>query len=102
MASLAWSVSLLLTLVWSGAAVTLRHTLESVTGTSRPTLLVVLYVAVVVLLHEIGALALGYYGGFVLDRRYGLSTQTARHWLADQGKSVLLTFMLGAAAAALI
>ena len=102
MASLAWSVSLLLTLVWSGAAVTLRHTLESVTGTSRPTLLVVLYVAILVLLHEIGALALGYYGGFVLDRRYGLSTQTARHWLADQGKSVLLTFMLGAAAAALI
>lgn len=101
-ASLAWSTSLLALLAWTGGAVWLRDLLQALVGASRPSLLVVLYVAVLVVLHELGAFVIGFYGGFVLERRYGLSTQTARHWLTDQLKAVVVTFVLGALFAVLI
>jgi STE24 endopeptidase len=40
-------------------------------------------------------LPLGYYSGFVLPHRYGLSTQTLSGWVVDLIKSVLLGGMLG-------
>ncbi len=50
----------------------------------------------------IGGLAYGvlfapltYYSGFVLPRRYGLSTQTLRAWLWDLAKGALLALALG-------
>jgi len=97
--SLSWSVSLLTGLAWSGAAVTLRRAIEAVAGTGRPTLAVACYVGLLMLLHEVGALAASFYGGFVLERRYGLSTQTLAHWLADQIKSFVLTWLIGTVAA---
>ena len=71
-ASLAWSITLLVGLAWSGGAVWLRQLLAGLVGAGKPTLLVVLYVAALVLLHEAGALAWSFYGGHVLERRYGL------------------------------
>lgn len=40
-------------------------------------------------------LPLGYYSGFVLPHRYGLSTQTLSGWVVDLIKSVLLGGILG-------
>lgn len=100
--SLGWSVSLLVALLWSGAALTLRHLVESVAGTARPTLAVACYVTLLMLLHEAGALAASFYGGFVLERRYGLSTQTAQSWCADQAKAFVVSWLLGIVAAATI
>ncbi len=35
-------------------------------------------------------LPFAFYQGHLLEHRYGLSTQTARHWWSDQGKGVVL------------
>jgi STE24 endopeptidase len=40
-------------------------------------------------------LPLGYYSGFILPHRYGLSTQTLTGWIGDQVKGVLVGGVLG-------
>jgi STE24 endopeptidase len=35
-----------------------------------------------------------FYQGYLLEHRYDLSTQSVRHWLADQGKGVLVGLVL--------
>ncbi|MGC8960465.1 MAG: M48 family metallopeptidase [Chloroflexia bacterium] len=42
-------------------------------------------------------LPLGYYAGFVLPHRFGLSNQTFRGWLADQGRGLLIGLPTGLA-----
>jgi STE24 endopeptidase len=56
-------------------------------------------VAAVVAIHEIGALPLAFYTGFTLERRYGLSRQSAASWLADHAKSAGVQFVFAASAA---
>ena len=51
-------------------------------------------VAVLVLLQAI-ELPFAFYQGFLLEHRYGLSTQSARHWLSDQLKGTLVGLALG-------
>ena len=63
---------------------------------------VLIYVLALTMLHAIGDLTLGYYGGFLLERRYGLSQQLPGAWLTDQAKSLVLTFVLGGAAISLV
>ena len=63
---------------------------------------VLIYVLALTMLHAIGDLTLGYYGGFLLERRYGLSQQLRGAWLTDQAKSLVLTFVLGGAAISLV
>ena len=104
-ASVAWSVSILSMMVLSGASQWLRdfsQTLAAAMGFQTPTAAVLLYLAGLTALHEAGSLALGYYGSYQLERRYGMSTQTPRQWLADQAKSLGVAFVLGAAAVSLI
>ena len=50
-------------------------------------LTVLFYVLLLSLLNEIGSLPLGFYGGFVLERRYGLSNERLGGWLRDHAKS---------------
>jgi STE24 endopeptidase len=106
-ASLAWVVVLLGGLVWSGHAATLRDAAESVAnlvapGPWQPLLTVVSYVVLLSLLNEIGSLPLGFYSGFFLEHRYGLSTETLRAWTADQLKSFGIGLLLAGAAAGLL
>jgi STE24 endopeptidase len=63
---------------------------------------VVGFVAVLTLLHELGALPIGFAGGFLLERRYGLSHEPLRVWLLDQIKSLVLTLVMGGLAACII
>jgi STE24 endopeptidase len=99
-ASAGWSVALLGTLIVSGAALRLRAMVTE-TPESSP-LVAVGFVAGLALLHEVGALPIGFFGGFLLDRRYGLSHEPLGVWLFDQFKSLLLTLVIGSAAAWII
>ncbi|MBM3771668.1 MAG: hypothetical protein FJW27_10380 [Acidimicrobiia bacterium] len=99
LASLTWSFSLLAALTWTGGAVGLRGLVATLPGAHATAGLVVWYVAALVMLHELGAALVGFYGGFELDRRYGVSTQTVPQWLADETKGALLSFVLGVVAA---
>lgn len=96
------SVGLLLVFVWSGAAVGLRGWLESGRWGEYPAAVVVIYVAVLALLYEVGAGLPASYSGFVLERRYGLSTQTGHSWFEDQMKALGLTFVFGSGAALIV
>jgi STE24 endopeptidase len=99
LAALIWSVSLLLALTWTGGAVGLRRFVETLPGSDTTTGLVIWYVAALVMLHEVGAAVVGFYGGFELERQYGVSTQTAPQWLADEVKGAVISFVLGVVAA---
>lgn len=102
-ASVAWGTFLLLALVVSGGSVWLRDAAESLASVMAPAgwlrgLSVVVYVVLLTLLNEVGSLPLAFYGGFVLERRYGLSKQPIRTWVIDQVKSLALGVVLGVVA----
>jgi STE24 endopeptidase len=102
-ASLAWSVALLTGLLGTGASAWLRTVAASasagVPGGWNNAAIVAVYVTSLVLLNEIGSLPLAYYGDFVLERRYGLSTEPPRSWLWDRAKSLALGLPLAIGAA---
>jgi STE24 endopeptidase len=82
-------------LAWllSGASVWLRDQVLGLTG--QPLLIVALYAAALGVLYGLLDAPLGYYSGFVLPHRYGLSTQTFRAWLWDQAKGAAIGGALG-------
>jgi STE24 endopeptidase len=100
-AGLIWAAVLLIGLIASGAA----RSLDAVAATmSRHSSYVEVSVLVVLLaaIHEIVALPLGWYSGFALERRYGLSRQAATAWLLDHLKGTALSLVLGIGGAVLI
>jgi STE24 endopeptidase len=107
---LGWTVLLLGGLMWSGRSVALRAAAESAaariaTATSLPALpvlTVLIYVVLLSLLNEIGSLPLGWYTGHVVERRYGLSNESLRHWATDEVKSLGIGTLLGCGGATLI
>ena len=82
-------------LVWllSGWSVGLRNYLLQ--WTDNVGLLVAGFVLIFGGIYFLLDLPLGYYSGFVLPHRYGLSTQTLGGWVVDLIKSVLLGGVLG-------
>jgi STE24 endopeptidase len=87
--STVWIGVILLALLFAGASVTLRDWATSVAGTN-PTLIVALYVLLLSLVFDAATLPFSVYRGFLLERRYGLSTETMAHWLKDHAKAVLI------------
>jgi STE24 endopeptidase len=77
----------------SGLTYRLRDWLEAVTA--QPLLLVGAYALLFWGAYSVMMAPVAYYGGFRLPHRYGLSTQTLRSWLVDQGKGALLGLGLG-------
>lgn len=61
---------------------------------ARPAVAVAIYVALLVLIFELLTLPLGYYGGFVREHAFGLSTQARAAWFLDRAKGALLAFVL--------
>ncbi len=92
-AGVAWSATLLLALVLTPASVALRGLAERVAAGlpvppwAVPSATVALYVALLGLLHETGALAIAGYG-WLLDRRYDLALDRPGGWLLDQLKGL--------------
>ena len=72
----------------SGASVTVRALLQS--STASPPAIVAVYVLVLSMVIDLLNLPFSYYRGFLLERRYGLATETAAHWLTDHLKAMLV------------
>lgn len=103
--SLVWGVLLLAGLLWSGASVAMRAVAEAAAPPrSFLTLPVTVagYVLLLTLANEAVAIPLGFYGGFVLERRYGLSSQRFAAWGIDQLKSFAIGLGLTAGAAIIL
>ncbi|MEQ1759006.1 MAG: M48 family metalloprotease [Vicinamibacterales bacterium] len=73
-----WLAALLL----SGSSLVVRDAAIGLAGGSA-FLTAAMFVAVLVLLHEVLQLPFAYYQGVTLERRYGLLTQSTRHWWLD-------------------
>jgi STE24 endopeptidase len=67
---------------------------------SGTTLLV--YVVLLMFVNEIGSLPIAWYGGFFVERRYGLLNATAGAWALDELKGLGLGLLLGSGAASLV
>jgi STE24 endopeptidase len=94
-ASTAWSAGFLVLLAASPLSVWLRESLERfsaplVPAWLLPSTIVLTYVAVCGLLHELGEWPVAFYRSFVLEHRYGLSTESVRRWIVDQLKGAAL------------
>jgi len=63
---------------------------------------VFVYVVALALLNELVQLPFSFYQGVTLERRYGLSTESAAHWWRNHLKSAALGVALGAPAALLV
>ena len=70
-------------------------------GPSAPST-VALYALALVLGYHALRLPLAFYQGFVLERRYGLSSESLRAWLLDYLRAALLIMVLAVAAAEII
>ena len=95
----------LILLVLSGASIAIRANVEVAVGTSFIPV-VITCVLVVAGLSELLHLPFAFYQGVVLERRYGLSRETAGRWLADHIKAAALVLaylaLAGIVVAALI
>lgn len=69
---------------------------------SNPALTVAIYVLVLSVLFDLLLLPLVIYRGFVLEHRYGLSTETFSHWLKDHAKAALIGVLFAEAGAAFV
>jgi STE24 endopeptidase len=52
------------------------------------------YLAVITALGWLSSLPLGFFGGHFVERRFGLTTQSARGWLVDQVKALLVSLLI--------
>jgi len=91
----------MLLVLLAGASVGLREWVSSIAGASS-TLVVVMYVLVLSLLFDIATLPFSFYQGFLLERRYGLSTETVGHWFKDHLKAMAIGLLFAEAAAGFV
>jgi STE24 endopeptidase len=88
---------LLLLLVFSGLSLRLAGLL-----TLPVVPAVTIYFIILIVGYGVLSAPLSYYRGFVLSRRYGLSTQRFASWLSDQAKAGILSLVLGAGLVAVV
>src|SRR6185503_12504189 len=92
-------------LVWTGGHLALRDAAEALAPATMPWrvgAIVFLYVVFLSLVNEIVTLPIAFYSGFLLERRYNLSTESFGGWARDQLKSLVLGVALGGAAAEVV
>jgi Zn-dependent protease with chaperone function len=99
----AWRVFLLAFLLVTGLSQALRDAAASAVH-PLPAFLhfpmtVLVWVTVVALVSDLGALPMAFFSGFTLERRYGLSRQPASAWLRDHAKAAAINLAFGGAAA---
>jgi STE24 endopeptidase len=96
----------LLGLVLSGGSHRLRELAAAVTqwlpGGIDDAMNVVVLTIVLVLILQLIEFPFAFYQGHLLEHHYGLSTQSTGHWLADQGKGVLLGMVLAVAGTSVV
>jgi STE24 endopeptidase len=99
----AWRVLLLSLLVLSGLAQALRDAFASAVS-PLPSflhlpLIVLAFAGVVSVAYGLGALPMTFYAGFTLERRYGLSRQSAGSWFRDHGRAAAVSLAFAGTAA---
>jgi Zn-dependent protease with chaperone function len=95
------AVGFLLLLLVTGLSAAIRGLLErAFSGAFVAT--AVGYVCVVFLLYELVQMPFAYYQGIVLERRYGLSTETRQHWWVNHAKAAGVGLAFGVAGAVLV
>ena len=94
-------ICLLAGLLVSGGSAALRAYAASLTGPSF-VMTLALYVVFFALINEAISLPFAFYQGVTLERRYGLSTQTATRWWFDHFKAGLVALVFGLAAALIV
>jgi STE24 endopeptidase len=92
---------ILLAILFLGGSAALRDWAANAAGT-HPTLTVAIYVLVLSLVFDAATLPFSVYRGFLLERRYGLSTETLAHWLKDHAKAVALGLFFAEAGAVFV
>ena len=104
--STTWTLSIFAFLLFTGGSVSLRAVAgsgASALGLSRDgAMCVALYVLALSLLIDLLTLPFSFYKGFVLERRYGLATETMSHWLADHAKAVAIGLLFAEAGATFV
>jgi STE24 endopeptidase len=65
-------------------------------------MMVVIVTFALMLILALVELPFAYYQGFLLEHRYGLSTQSRRHWISDQFKGVLVGMALAIVGASVV
>jgi len=75
--------------MFSGASASLRQDAFGITG-GNAALIVALYVLVLSASFDLATLPFSFYRGFLLERHYGLATETMGHWLKDHLKAMLI------------
>lgn len=93
-AGTALRLALLAALAFTPVAAAIRDRAMAWSG-GRPWLAPALVALVLLLALELLALPLGFYAGYLRERAFGLSTQTATAWLWDRTKAATLTLALG-------
>jgi STE24 endopeptidase len=96
--STVWSGVMLSGLLFTGASVWLRVWATGFVG-PNPSYVTALYVLVLSIAFDAATLPFSFYRGFLLERRYGLSTETIRHWSKDHAKAVLIGILFAECAA---
>ncbi|GAB4350646.1 MAG: hypothetical protein Kow0099_34340 [Candidatus Abyssubacteria bacterium] len=91
---LGFGLAFLLVLLLSGASISVARAIESATG--NVWLVVLLYLVFFGVLFNLLSFPLDLYGGFILEHKYGQSTQSFRAWLWDYTKGNLVGFAIGA------
>lgn len=96
----------LLVLVLGGGGLYLREKAAAVSsifpGGLDDASTVVLLTVTLGLLLQAAEFPIAFYQGHLLEHHYGLSTQSTGHWLADQGKGVLLGLALAVAGSSVV
>lgn len=96
-----WTAIILLALLLTGASLALREWAASIAGADRATVLA-LYVLILSLLFDAATLPFSLYRGFLLERRYGLSSERLGHWLKDHAKAAAIGIVFAELAAAFV
>jgi STE24 endopeptidase len=68
---------------------------------AAPSVTIAIYVTLLSLLNGCGGLPLAWYGGHVVERRYGLSIESTGRWAVDEAKSLGVGVVLGGCGAML-
>ena len=106
-ASIVVSVLLLAGLLATGWSIGLRTISESAAGRVVPAswqtaVSILVYVLLLSALNEVVGLPLGFYSGFLLERRYELSNETLGAWLGDHVKAFGVGVLLGGGLASVV
>jgi STE24 endopeptidase len=96
-----WTALILIAFLASGASLTLREWAGNF-APANPAAAVAAYVFIFSLLFDAATVPFSFYRGFLLEQRYGLSTETVGHWMKDHVKAAAIGLLFAEMGALLV